>query len=106
MNKAFVREPEFDGRAYCPHCGSLGVAVAKGTLDHHVQESSKSRLGDAAWWKPGSRGTAIFLVEQFLTTAALQGYDTPVQLSTESGCREARSWLRRRRGEWLIRWKS
>jgi hypothetical protein len=50
MNKAFVREPEFDGKAYCPKCGSLGAAVNAATLDHHVQASSRSRLGDAAWF--------------------------------------------------------
>ena len=50
MNKAFVREPEFDGKAYCPQCGSLGVGVSEATLDHHVQEAVRSRLGDAAWF--------------------------------------------------------
>ncbi|HRX78132.1 MAG TPA: hypothetical protein P5307_03675 [Pirellulaceae bacterium] len=50
MNKAFVREPEFDGKAYCPECGSLGVSVSETTLDQHVQEASRSRLGDAAWF--------------------------------------------------------
>ncbi len=50
MNKAFVREPEFDGKAYCPRCGSLGEAVCQPALDHHVQEPFRSRLGDAAWY--------------------------------------------------------
>jgi hypothetical protein len=50
MNKAFVREPEFDGKAYCPHCGSLGTAVGQATLDHHVQPAFRARLGDAAWF--------------------------------------------------------
>lgn len=50
MNKAFVREPEFDGKAYCPDCGSLGVAVSEATLDHHIQAASRNRLGDAAWF--------------------------------------------------------
>ena len=50
MNKAFVREPEFDGKAYCPQCGSLGVSVSEAALDHHVQPASRRRLGDAAWF--------------------------------------------------------
>ena len=50
MNKAFVREPEFDGKAYCPKCGSLGAAVNAVTLDQHVQQPIRSRLGDAAWF--------------------------------------------------------
>ena len=50
MNKAFVREPEFDGRAYCPRCGSLGTPVQQATLDHHVQPAARSRLGDSAWF--------------------------------------------------------
>lgn len=31
MNKAFLREPEPDGRAYCPWCQSLGEAVGRET---------------------------------------------------------------------------
>ena len=50
MNKAFVREPEFDGKAYCPKCGSLGVSVSQTVLDHHVNESVRSRMGDTAWF--------------------------------------------------------
>lgn len=50
MSKAFVREPEFDGRAYCPACGSLGTAVNAATLDSHVQSQSRSALGDTAWY--------------------------------------------------------
>ncbi|MCA9121245.1 MAG: hypothetical protein H6822_21645 [Planctomycetaceae bacterium] len=50
MNKAFVREPEFDGKAYCPECGSLGTRVGEETLDHHVQPERRSRLGDTAWF--------------------------------------------------------
>ncbi|MEQ8667806.1 MAG: hypothetical protein RIC12_01455 [Pirellulales bacterium] len=50
MNKAFVREPEFNGRAYCPRCGSLGTPVNQETLDRHVQEQLRSRIGDSAWF--------------------------------------------------------
>ena len=50
MNKAFVREPEPDGRAFCPRCGSLGTPVNKSTLDRHVQEHSRPRMGDSAWF--------------------------------------------------------
>ncbi len=50
MNKAFVREPEFDGRAYCPKCGSLGTPVATATLDRHVRKPSRPQLGDSAWF--------------------------------------------------------
>jgi hypothetical protein len=50
MNKAFVREPDFDGRVYCPQCGSLGVPVNRETLNQHVQEQSRASLGDDAWF--------------------------------------------------------
>ncbi len=50
MNKAFVREPEDDGRAYCPQCGSLGTPVNVTTLDRHVQQQSRPQLGDSAWF--------------------------------------------------------
>ena len=50
MNKAFVREPEFDGRAYCPRCGSLGSAVSSPSLDHNICPDSRPRMSDAAWF--------------------------------------------------------
>ena len=50
MNKAFVREPESDGREYCPRCSALGIAVGAVTLDAHVPERSRRSLGDAAWF--------------------------------------------------------
>jgi hypothetical protein len=50
MNKAFVREPEFDGRAYCPRCGALGVAVAAGPMDTHVRREARTKIGDSGWF--------------------------------------------------------
>lgn len=55
MNKAFVREPEPDGRAYCPGCGSLGVAVDSVTLDHHVDAESRAAIGEIGWFCNFSR---------------------------------------------------
>ncbi len=39
MNKAFVREPESDGRAYCPRCGALGLPVGAGPLDKYIRSA-------------------------------------------------------------------
>ena len=50
MNKAFVREPDPDGRVLCPRCGTLGVAVGSGPLDTHIIESVRSRMSDSAWY--------------------------------------------------------
>jgi hypothetical protein len=50
MNKAFVREPEDDGRAYCPRCRSLGLAVEAGPLDTHIRPEFRSKLREAAWF--------------------------------------------------------
>jgi hypothetical protein len=50
MNKAFVREPEFDGRAFCPRCGTLGSPVEHGPLDVHIRPEARSKLGDTAWF--------------------------------------------------------
>jgi hypothetical protein len=50
MNKAFVREPEDDGRAYCPKCRSLGVEVGCGPLDTHVRPEARAKLRDEAWF--------------------------------------------------------
>ncbi len=50
MNKAFVREPESDGRAYCPRCGSLGIPVGEGPLDTHIRSESRAKMADGAWF--------------------------------------------------------
>jgi CopZ-like zinc binding protein len=50
MNKAFVREPEDDGRAYCPRCRSLGRPVEKGPLDTHISPDARHKMQDAAWY--------------------------------------------------------
>jgi Zinc binding domain len=50
LNKAFIREPEFDGRAFCPRCGTLGAPVQHGPLDTHINESSRAKMGDSAWF--------------------------------------------------------
>ena len=50
MNKAFVREPYFDGRAFCPHCGTLGIPVEAGPLDTHIRRKSRAKMHDSAWF--------------------------------------------------------
>jgi hypothetical protein len=50
MNKAFVRELDDDGRAYCPRCKSLGVPVGPGPLDTHIRPESRSKVHDSAWF--------------------------------------------------------
>jgi hypothetical protein len=50
MNKAFVRELEFDGRAYCPRCSSLGEPVGSEPLDHNIRPESRSRMAESAWF--------------------------------------------------------
>ena len=50
MNKAFVREPEFDGRAYCPRCETVGTAVDAGPLDTHIRPEFRAKMHDSAWY--------------------------------------------------------
>jgi hypothetical protein len=55
MNKAFVREPDDDGREYCPRCRSLGIPVGPGPLDAHIgpqspSNQSRAKMHDAAWY--------------------------------------------------------
>lgn len=50
MNKAFVREPDDDGRSYCPRCKTLGAPVNSGALDTHIRPESRSKMVDAAWF--------------------------------------------------------
>jgi hypothetical protein len=74
MNKAFVREPEFDGRAFCPQCGSLGIPVNKATLDRHVHKQSRPRIGESAWFCDFARCNVAYfdLFERFVTVDELQ----------------------------------
>lgn len=50
MNKAFVREPDDDGRAYCPRCGSLGVPVESGPLETHICPEARPKMREVAWF--------------------------------------------------------
>lgn len=50
MNKAFVREPEDDGRAYCPRCKSLAVEIGPEPLDTHIRTEFRGKLRDTAWF--------------------------------------------------------
>ncbi len=74
MNKAFVREPEFDGRAYCPRCGSLGLAVTAPTLDALITEPARGRLTDSAWFCEYARCDVVYfnLFESVVTVDELQ----------------------------------
>lgn len=74
MNKAFVREPESDGRACCLRCGSLGIPVDNATLDHHVQQDSRPRMGDSAWFCNSTRCDVAYfdLFERFVAIDELQ----------------------------------
>lgn len=55
MNKAFVREPEFDSRLHCPRCKTLGTPVGAGPLDTHIRPASRTKLNDAAWFCPSGQ---------------------------------------------------
>ena len=69
MNKAFVREPEFDGRAYCPRCGQLGTQVHVATLDAFVDPESRGELRDEAWFCGFDRcDVAYFDLFEFVVT--------------------------------------
>ena len=50
MNKAFVREPESDGRKHCPRCGSLGLPVGAGPLERYVPPEFRAKMQESAWF--------------------------------------------------------
>ncbi|MCA9131550.1 MAG: hypothetical protein KDA45_00275 [Planctomycetales bacterium] len=86
MNKAFVREPDFDGRANCPRCGALGTEVGSATLDHHLQPSSRPQLGEAAWFCDFARCEVAYfdlfdrlvLVEELQTQVYPKAEEAPI----------------------------
>jgi hypothetical protein len=77
MNKAFVREPEDDGRAYCPRCKSLGTAVAAGPLDTHVRTESRGKLRADAWFCKFPRCEVAYFNE-FGATVTIHELNRPV----------------------------
>ena len=74
MNKAFVREPEPDGRAFCPLCGAVGIAVDRTTMDHHIRADSRSKLGTDGWFCPSAVCDAAYfdLMERVVLVNQLQ----------------------------------
>lgn len=86
MNKAFVREPEADGKAYCPGCGTLGVAVGRTTLDHHIHADARAKLADGAWFCGFGRCEVAYfdlferrvLVSELQTTVYPKDPDAPI----------------------------
>jgi hypothetical protein len=77
MNKAFVREPDDDGRAYCPRCRSLGLPVAAGPLDTHIRPESRSKMRDDAWFCNFPRCDVAYF-NQFDTVVTTDELRTPV----------------------------
>ena len=77
MNKAFIREPDDDGRAYCPRCGTLGVAVGAGPLDTHIQAQSRTNLQDSAWYC-GFTGCDVVYFNQLESVVLADDLNGPV----------------------------
>jgi hypothetical protein len=79
MNKAFVREPEFDGRAYCPRCGALGTPVGAAAMNTHISLPARSRFADEAWFcaYPPCSVAYFNLFESVVTVDELNGPVTP-----------------------------
>jgi hypothetical protein len=77
MNKAFVREPEDDGRAYCPRCQSLGVPVQEATLTVHLKPEALEDLADTAWFCPFATCEVAYF-DQFERVALVESLLKPV----------------------------
>jgi hypothetical protein len=86
MNKAFVREPDDDGRGYCPRCKSLGIPVGPGPLDTHIRAELRAKMHDAAWYCDYShcevgyfnQFDAIVLVDELQSPVYPKDLDAPI----------------------------
>jgi hypothetical protein len=77
MNKAFVREPEDDGRAYCPRCKNLGSPVNSGPLDTHIRPEFRAKMLDSAWFC-GFHRCEVAYFNQFGGTVTMDELNAPV----------------------------
>lgn len=82
MNKAFVREPDFGGRAFCPRCGTEGIPVTSLVLDTHIRSESRSKMQDSAWYCNFARCDVAYfdLLEEVISTEELQTQAYPYDL--------------------------
>ncbi len=60
MNKAFVREPDFERHTRCPRCESISHHVWGGPLDAHVKAEARQTLGEDAWCCPSPRCDVVY----------------------------------------------
>jgi hypothetical protein len=77
MNKAFVREPELDGRAYCPRCGSLGSRVGAAAMDTHCLPEVRGRIREGAWFCAYARCEVAYF-NQFEATILVRELRGPI----------------------------
>jgi hypothetical protein len=77
MNKAFVREPVDDGRAYCPRCRSLGIPVEAGPLDSHIRPEFRAKMSDIGWFCNFPRCDVAYF-NQFEVVVAVDELNSPV----------------------------
>lgn len=82
MNKAFVREPDADGRVLCPRCRTAGTAVGIGPLDTHIRTESRSRMQDSAWYCSNLQCEVAYfsLFEQIITLGELRATVYPYEI--------------------------
>jgi hypothetical protein len=82
MNKAFVREPEDDGNAFCPRCGARGTQVWNGPMDTHIQTAFRTAMGDRAWFCPTTHCEVAYFIPEAnrVTTDQLNGPIYPKDL--------------------------
>ena len=60
MNKAFVREPDFDGRVFCPRCGSQALAIGSGPLDQYLTGTARRKFAETAYCCEFSRCDVVY----------------------------------------------
>jgi hypothetical protein len=77
VNKAFVREPDDDGRAFCPRCGTLGAPVGGGPLDTHIRPESRAKMLDGAWFC-GFHRCDVAYFNQFGAVVQMEELKAPV----------------------------
>lgn len=77
MNKAFVREPDDNGKHFCPKCATLGEPVGRPTLEAHLVPDALGAIAATGFYCPSALCEVAYF-DLFDRTVTILGLQSPV----------------------------